>query len=61
MGTVKDRFLLGMLEQKEERERRHEASSDRRSLLRYRNPIETLGFVYDEVPMFDVNYAKEYG
>lgn len=59
MGTVRDTLLMGMAEQRNENVKKdhHEP----RLSLRYKKPSETLGFIYEEIPTFDVDYAKEFG
>ena len=59
MGVVADRFLMGMNEQKSQRQQSNDCSS--MSLLKFKKPMETLGFRSEEMSMFDVDYAREYG
>lgn len=59
MGTVRDTLLMGMAEQRNENVKKDH--QERRLSLRYKKPSETLGFIYEEIPTFDVDYAKELG
>ncbi|CAF2212729.1 unnamed protein product [Rotaria magnacalcarata] len=59
MGGIHDAMLSCMLEQRNESDNSNTIES--RSSLRMRKPNETLGFIYEEIPTFDVEYAKEYG
>lgn len=60
MGVVEDRFLKGMNEQKQELLRQNKDLKSI-SLLRFKSPMSSLGFQYEETSMFDVDYAKGYG
>lgn len=55
-GSVRDTLLLGMMEQRIENK-----NNEPRQTLRFKKPSETLGFMYEEIPKFDVQYAKELG
>ena len=59
MGTVRDTLLNGMIEQRNENAHRNPHEPKQR--LRFKKPSETLGFIYEEIPTFDVEYAREYG
>ncbi|CAF5116589.1 unnamed protein product, partial [Rotaria socialis] len=59
MGGIHDTMLACMLEQKNENNNSNTIES--RSNLRIRKANEALGFMYEEIPTFDVEYAKEYG
>ncbi|CAF3753761.1 unnamed protein product [Rotaria sp. Silwood1] len=59
MGGLHDTFLACMMEQRIENKNNNTYES--RSLLRLKKPNETLGFIYEEIPKFDVEYAKEFG
>jgi hypothetical protein len=59
MGTVRDTLLIGMTEQRVENKTKNNDES--KQLLRFKKPSETLGFIYEEIPMFDIEYAKEFG
>ena len=59
MGTVRDRMLTGMSQQQEQNNRNGDRSA--RPLLRLKRPLESVGFIYEEVPTFDMNFAREYG
>jgi len=59
MGTVRDTLLIGMTEQRIENKTKNNDES--KQLLRFKKPSETLGFIYEEIPMFDIEYAKEFG
>jgi hypothetical protein len=60
MGTVQDTLLLGMLEQRIENKNNND-NNQPKQLLRLKKPRQSLGFIYEEIPMFDVEYAKEFG
>lgn len=59
MGTVQDTLLFGMSEQRNQNQNR--ASFQQKDVLKFKKPSETLGFAFEEVPRFDVQYAKEFG
>ncbi|CAF5095051.1 unnamed protein product, partial [Rotaria socialis] len=59
MGGIHDTMLACMLEQKNENNNSN--TNESRSNLRIRKANEALGFMYEEIPTFDVEYAKEYG
>jgi hypothetical protein len=59
MGSVKDTILVGMKEQR--MENKNNNTNEPRQVLRFKKPSETLGFIYEEIPTFDVEYAKEFG
>ena len=59
MGSVRDSLLVGMIEQRAENKRR--PSFDAKDLCKLKKPNEALGFLYEEIPTFDVAYAKEFG
>jgi hypothetical protein len=59
MGTVRDTILIGMIEQRKENQNPN--SHQPKQLLRFKKPSETLGFIYEEIPTFDVEYARELG
>jgi hypothetical protein len=59
MGTVRDTLLNGMIEQRNENKSRDYHEPKQR--LRFKKPSETLGFIYEEIPTFDVEYARELG
>jgi hypothetical protein len=59
MGTVRDTLLIGMTEQRVENKNKN--NDEQKQLLRFKKPSETLGFIYEEIPMFDIEYAKEFG
>ena len=59
MGTLRDKMLVGMSQQKEQNSR--DASRLPRPLLRLKKPLESFGFIYEEVPTFDMDFAREYG
>lgn len=59
MGTVRDTLLIGMSEQRNDDVKKDNHES--RLSLRFKKPSETLGFIYEEIPTFDVEYAKEFG
>ncbi len=60
VGTVQDTLLLGMLEQRIENKNNND-NNQPKQLLRLKKPNQALGFIYEEIPMFDVEYAKEFG
>lgn len=57
MGSVQDAMLLGMSQQRNE----HPTSEQSRDYVRFKKPSDTLGFIYEEIPRFDVDYAREFG
>ena len=59
MGTVRDTLLSGMIEQRYEN--KNKDHQEPKQLLRFKKPSETLGFIYEEIPTFDVEYARELG
>ena len=59
MSKVHDGFLIGMAEQRIENKNKNPNTP--RSSLRFKKPSEMLGFIYEEIPTFDVEYAKEFG
>ncbi|UJR22875.1 hypothetical protein I4U23_025904 [Adineta vaga] len=59
MGSVRDTLLLGMTELRAKNQTN--SLYEPKERLRLRRPNETLGFVYEEIPKFDVEYAKEFG
>lgn len=59
MGSVRDTLLVGMMEQRIEN--KNKDTPQPRSSLRFKKPSEMLGFIYEEIPTFDVEYAKELG
>jgi hypothetical protein len=59
MGTVRDTILIGMIEQRKENQNPN--SHQPKQVLRFKKPSETLGFIYEEIPTFDVEYARELG
>ena len=59
MGTVRDTLLNGMIEQRYENKSKEH--NEPKQLLRFKRPNETLGFIYEEIPTFDVEYARELG
>lgn len=59
MGTIRDKMLVGMSQQKEQNGENN--SRVPRPLLRLKKPLESLGFIYEEVPTFDMDFAREYG
>jgi hypothetical protein len=59
IGTVQDTFLLGMNQQQTDHNNKND--NQPKQLLRFKKPIETLGFIYEEVPTFDTEYAREFG
>ncbi|CAF1179343.1 unnamed protein product, partial [Adineta ricciae] len=59
MGSVRDSLLVGMTEQRAENKRR--PSFEAKDLCKLKKPNEALGFLYEEIPTFDVAYAKEFG
>jgi hypothetical protein len=59
MGTVRDTILVGMIEQRKENQNPN--SHQPKQVLRFKKPSETLGFIYEEIPTFDVEYARELG
>jgi hypothetical protein len=59
MGTVRDTLIVGMMEQRLENKNKH--INEPESRIRFKKPSEALGFIYEEIPTFDVEYAKELG
>lgn len=59
MGTVRDALLAGMIEQRNENKNKDHNEPKQR--LRFKKPSETLGFIYEEIPSFDVEYVRELG
>jgi hypothetical protein len=59
MNTIQDRFLMGMVEQRIENKNKN--TNTPRLSLRLKKPSEMLGFIYEEIPTFDVEYAREVG
>jgi hypothetical protein len=59
MGSVRDTLLNGMIEQRNEN--KHKDYHEPRQSLRFKKPSEMLGFIYEEIPTFDVEYARELG
>ncbi|CAF1183416.1 unnamed protein product [Adineta steineri] len=59
MGSLRDTLLIGMSEQRLENQ--NQTNNEPKSSLRLKKPNEALGFVYEEIPTFDVEYAKEFG
>lgn len=60
MGSVCDTLLAGMMEQRIENKNNRD-SFQPKNVLRFKKPSETLGFAFEEIPTFDVEYAKEFG
>ncbi|CAF3177043.1 unnamed protein product [Rotaria sp. Silwood2] len=60
MGGLHDTFLACMMEQRIENKQNNN-NYESRSFLRLKKPNEALGFIYEEIPKFDVEYAKEFG
>ncbi len=59
MGTVHDTLLVGMNEQR--MENKNKGIHEPRQLLQLKKPSQALGFIYEEIPTFDVEYARQFG
>lgn len=61
MGGLHDTLLACMIEQRVENKKNDVPVLEPRPSLRIRKPNEALGFIYEEIPKFDVQLAREYG
>jgi len=59
MGSVRDTLLIGMKEQRIENA--NKKNDEPRQVVRLKKPNETLGFIYEKIPTFDIEYAREFG
>ncbi len=57
--SVRDTLLIGMKEQRIENANKKD--DEPRQVVRLKKPNEKLGFIYEQIPTFDIEYAKEFG
>ncbi|CAF1162357.1 unnamed protein product [Rotaria sordida] len=60
MGGLHDTLLACMVEQRIENKINNN-TIESRPLLRLKKPNEALGFIYEEIPKFDIEYARQFG
>ena len=56
-GTVQDAMPLARSQQRNE----NPTAVQDKDRVKFKKPSETLGFAYEEIPTFDVGYARELG
>ena len=59
-GNMRDTFLVGMTQQIEQHDK-HKKDDDKKLVLKFQKPIETLGLGYKEISTYDTENAKEFG
>jgi hypothetical protein len=58
LGTVRDTFLVGVPVQIGENDKKQETP---KRVLRFNQPIETVGLGFKEISTYDTENAKEFG
>ena len=61
VGNMRDAFLVGMMEEKEQAGKKKPKSDEKKLVLKFRKPIETLGLGFKEISTFDTENSKEFG
>jgi hypothetical protein len=61
LGNVRDTFLAGMTQQIDQNDSKNKKSDEPKKVLRFNQPIETLGHGFKEISTYDTDNAKEFG
>ena len=60
LSNFRDTFLIGMTD-KSNREQNASKTENKKSILKFNKPIETLAMGFKEISTYDTQNAKEFG